>query len=147
MKRFLKIVAVLVLLVAIGIGLLAYRGSRLDREASEYAEQSIDAIVTDWSQEALLSRASPDLRKTSNAEDMDKLFTMFRRLGRLLHADEPRGQALMSLTNRSGSQTTATYTSQAEFENAPATISISLIKRGDQWLIQGFRVDSKFFLQ
>jgi hypothetical protein len=72
---------------------------------------------------------------------------MFGRLGRLIHYNEPKGQALMSATTQRGRTTTANFVVDGEFENAPATISIALVKQGDRWFIQGFRVDSKFFLQ
>src|SRR6266487_1891797 len=102
MKIFLKIAGVVVLLIVVGVGLFIYQGSKLDRESKQYVDESVPLILTDWNEEALLSRVTPNLQSKESRADLDKLFNMFMRLGRLIDVREPQGQALMSYTTQQG---------------------------------------------
>ncbi|MDP2167180.1 MAG: hypothetical protein Q8J64_02480 [Thermodesulfovibrionales bacterium] len=41
-----------------------------------------------------------------------------------------------------GKQVTGLYEASAEFENGPATIKITTIKKGDTWQVIGFHITS-----
>lgn len=72
MKKLLIILGALflVLLVVGGIGfaILAYRGNALDKESSAYADAALLAIASQWSQKALLERASPEFKQATTID-------------------------------------------------------------------------------
>lgn len=150
MKKFFIVLGSIFLAVlvlgAIGIGYIAYRGNALDKESKAYADSAIPAIVTTWSEKELLDRASPEFKQASTIDQLDRLFRMFATLGRLQKCEPAQGQSLMSATTQSGKTISAQYTAKATFEKGEATIKLGLIKHGDQWQILGFYVDSPVFL-
>ncbi|SRR6266567_2215090 len=145
MKKFLivlgSIFLVIVVLGAIGIAFVAVRGSALDKESKTYAEAAVPAIITNWSEKELLDRASPEFRQGASQQQVDQLFGWVSSLGRLQKYDPPQGQALMSATTQSGKVISAQYTTKARFEKGEATITLGLIKHGDQWQILRFNVN------
>src|SRR5262245_12546066 len=144
------IVGVLFLCVlVVGGGIAAYLrsvGPELDSDSQAYVDQTIPVLVEGWDPEALRSRSSDELRPYLKEPDMGNLYGMFRRLGAMKHYDGSRGQANLFFQPR-GIRTTAAYVAKADFENGPATIKMSLIKRDGAWQILEFRVDSPYFLQ
>jgi hypothetical protein len=68
---------------------------------------------------------------------VDEIFT-----GRFQKYDPPLGQALMSATTQTGKVISAQYATKATFENGDATVTLGLIKHGDQWQILRFNVNS-----
>ncbi len=79
-------------------------------------------------------------------EDLKQLFVMLRQLGSLKHLDTPQGGVRTGIAIDTGSTTVGNFTIPAEFEKGPATISIQLVKTGDNWKISGFGIHSKVFL-
>jgi hypothetical protein len=146
MKKILivlgSIFLAVIVLVAVGIGFIAIRGTALDKESKSYADAAIPAIVTTWSQKELLDRASPEFKKAATIDQLDRMFRWFATLGKLQKCEPAEGHALMSATTQEGKRTSAQYTSKATFQKGEATIKLGLIKHGDQWQILGFYVDS-----
>ena len=146
MKTFFVILGsiflALIVLGAIGIGYIAYRGNALDKESKAYADSAIPAIVTGWSQKELLARASPEFKQAVTIDKLDRLFRWVSGLGQLQKCEPAQGQALMSATTQAGKRTSAQYTAKATFQKGEATIKLGLIKHGDQWQILSFYVDS-----
>jgi hypothetical protein len=132
----------IVVLIAIGIVFVAVRGNALDKESKAYADAAIPAIITNWSEKALLDRASPEFNKAVTQQQLDQLFRWVSSLGGLQKYDPPQGQALMSATTQAGKQITAQYTTKATFAKGEATVTLGLIKHGDQWQILRFSVNS-----
>lgn len=151
MKRFLMILggAFLVLIVAgvIGFAIIATKGNALDKESKQYADTAITAIISSWDRQAIVDRASPEFTAAVNGDDLNKLMNMFQRLGKLRECKGAEGQANISVTPQHGKVVTAYYTAKAEFESGPALIQLYLIKHDDKWQIEGFRINSKVFLQ
>jgi hypothetical protein len=150
MKRLLVVLGsiflVLVVIIAIGIGYVAFRSRALDRESKAYADAAIPAIVDGWNEDHLKERMSSELRRVTRDADLDKLFQLFRKLGKFKKYAGSQDQAFMLVATQQGNQTTASYQVSADFESGHATIDLGLIKHGDQWQILGFRVDSRAFL-
>ncbi len=142
MKKFLIVVLIIILLIGAGIAYIAVRGSALDKESRAYAEAAIPAIITNWNEKELLDRASPELKQAATQEQLDQLFRWVSSLGRLQKYDPPQGQALMSATTQAGKQITAQYSTKSTFEKGEATVTLGLIKHGDQWQILRFNVNS-----
>lgn len=78
MKKFLIILGsiflALIVLGALGIGLVAVRGNALDKESKAYADEAIPAIVTTWVDKALLDRASPEFNQATTAVQVYQMF-------------------------------------------------------------------------
>jgi len=151
MKKFLMILGsiflVLVMLAVIGIGIAAVKGTALDKESKAYVDSAVPAIISDWNQQELLDRASPEFRQAVKDGDLDKLYKMFRRLGKFQTYEGAKGQSNVSVTTNNGKRTSAAYTANATFETGPAVIDISLIKHDDLWQILGIHINSKVFLE
>jgi hypothetical protein len=145
-KKFLIILGsvflALILFGAIAIAFLAIRGTALDKESRAYADTAIPAIFSQWSQKELLDRASPELKKAVNIDQLDRMFRWASTLGPLQKCESAQGQAGMSITPQSGKMTHGQYTAKAQFEKGEATITLGLIKHGDQWQILSFNVHS-----
>jgi hypothetical protein len=146
MKKFFialgLIFLALIVLGAIGIAFVAIRGTALDKESKAYAESAIPPIVTTWSEKELLDRASPEFKNAVTVDQLDRLFRWVSSLGRLQKCQPAEGHSLMSATTQSGKMISAQYTIKATFEKGDATITLGLIKHGDQWQILRFDVQS-----
>jgi hypothetical protein len=151
MKRLLIALGTIFLMIiifgAIGIGIIAYKGTALDKESKDYVDSSVPAIVSAWDKQELLSRASPEFMQVVTSADLDKLYGMYRRLGKLKEYQGSEGQSNMSVTSQHGKVISAAYTTKATFDSGPATIKISIIKHGDKWQIIKLYVESEVFLQ
>lgn len=146
MKKFFivlgSIFLALIVLGAVGIAFIAYRGNALDKESKGYADSAIQAIVSTWSEKALLDRASPEFKKAVTIDQLDRLFGWVSGLGQLQKCEPAQGQSLMSATTQNGKRISADYTAKATFQKGEATIKLGLIKHDDQWQILSFHVDS-----
>jgi len=131
----------LIIVVIGGIvgGFFARRIVRLNREASQFADASVVAIVSGWSEKALIDRASPELAEELNEEITSRAtFDSWRKLGKLVkyHGSKP-----FSLwTMQKGAVTTGIYVGTAEFQDGIANIKIGLIKQDGAWRIAQFAV-------
>ena len=71
MKKFFivlgSIFLALIVLGGIGIAFVAVRGKARDKESRAYADVAIPAIVTTWTDKALLDRASPEFKQGTTA--------------------------------------------------------------------------------
>jgi hypothetical protein len=139
----ISIFLAIIVLGAIGIGLVVFWGSTLDKESKAYANSAIPAIVMRWSEKELLDRASPEFKKAITIDELDRLFRWFSGLGRLEKYEGAEGEAILSATSQTGRLISAEYTASAIFQKGEATVKIRLIKHGNQWQILSFRIDSR----
>lgn len=150
MKKTLMILGsvfvLLIIAIAVAIGIVAVKGSALNKEGEQYANAAIPAIVSHWDMSELERRASPEFKAVANEGDLEKLFAMYRRLGNLKEYKGCQGSVNMSVTSEHGKVISAAYVASAEFDAGPAEIQLSLVKHADQWQVSGFRVNSKAFL-
>jgi hypothetical protein len=63
----------------------------------------------------------------------------------LQQAEPMKGQAGISYHPNVGKRIEGLYTAKGQFENAEATITLGLIKHGDQWQIARFDVQAPGF--
>jgi hypothetical protein len=134
---------VLIVIGAIAAGVFAYFGGNLDRDSKKYADEVIPLIVANWDASELKRRCSPEFKATVKEEDVDKLFRVLQKLGKLKNYKGSRGQAYMAMTTQQGRLVTAQYVAQVDFESGPAELFLALIKHDGEWEITGFRVNSK----
>lgn len=144
MKKFLMVVGgvalVLVVLIVALVAIVAVKGRGLDKESKRYADAAIVAIVSNWDEQALLARASPEFLKASPIQKIDQLFPQFRVLGPMEHYLGCKGEAFVNVSISGNSLTTAVYVADVVFQRGTAKVRVKLIKRGDRWQILEFYV-------
>jgi len=149
MRKFFFGLGVLaaVLIVAGGVGFffLFRSGAELDRMSKAYVDKSVVAITANWDVDELWKRASPHLRQITNENQIRGLFDAAKdALGPLVEFRGSRGDAIISLKDRSVS---ADYLAVAHYRNGDASMRIALVKRGDTWMIEGFRINSNALMK
>ena len=144
-----KIFLGIIVLIAVGIGLALWKCPQYDREAKSYGDVALPAIVTDWNQKELLSRASPELKSATKGSELDDLFTAFTgKLGKLRNLKPGKAYGSYILyTTMDVLTVTTSYEADADFEKGAATLNLSLIKSGGNWQINGIHVDSPALLK
>jgi hypothetical protein len=148
LKKFLIVLGaiflMLILLGAIGIGIVAFKGAALDRESKAYVDAAVPAIVSSWKTQELLSRASPELKQVTKTDDLERFFQTFRSLGKMRKYQGSQGQSVTSRILGKGTTISADYLVRAEFEGGTAKIYVKLIKHGNLWQIGGFHVEPTY---
>ena len=146
MKKTLMILgsifAILIAAGVIGVSVIAVKGRALDEESKVYVDEVTPKILANLKKETLFQYASNELKNSASPEEFDKIFDWFAKLGRFKEYKGSNGQANISLTTEKGKQITGNYQAQAEFENGPATIQITTMKKGDNWKVIGFHITS-----
>ncbi len=146
MKKALMILggifALLIVAGVISFSVLAVKAAALDKESKAYVDEVTPKILANLNKETLFQYASVELKNSASPEEFDKIFNWFAKLGQFKEYKGSSGQANISITTERGKQITGVYQAQAEFENGPATIEITTIKKGDNWQVIGFHINS-----
>jgi hypothetical protein len=137
----------LIVLGAVALVLIAIRGIALDKESKAYVDEAVPAIISSWSGQELLDRASPELKQTTSGAEVGRIFSACRLLGKMLAYRGSEGQGLMAQYLTKGTTISASYIVRGEFERGSAEIDIKLIKHGDKWQINGFHVKPTYKTQ
>lgn len=138
----LGLVSLLLVTVLVGgIAFIAYNGNKLDTESKRFVDAAIPAISANWSMKALVERASPEFIQSVSADQLKAGFDQFSNLGRLIQYEGSQGQSNMSYIAGKGSSISASYAAKARFENGEAAFRITLVKRGEVWLIQSLNIN------
>jgi hypothetical protein len=132
----------LIVVGVIGFSVLVVKGTGLDKESKAYVDEVTPKILANLNKQTLFQHASDELKNSASPEEFDKIFNWFAKLGQFKEYKGSSGQATISVTTERGKQITGIYQAQAEFENGPATIKISTIKKGDNWQVIGFHITS-----
>lgn len=150
MKRFLVVLgvvfAVLIVLGVAGIVIAAVKGTALNKEGKAYVDEVVPKILADLRKETLLAYASEEFKNTVKPEEMDKIFTWFQKLGRFTEHKVSPGQVNISVTPPAGKVITGRYVVQAQFDSGPAQVEITIVKKGDKWFVQFFKINSMALL-
>ncbi len=153
MKKLLSIVGGIFLLVALivagFIGYAAYQGKNLDASSRAYVEENVPPIISTWSKDELLKRASPQLLKiiSDNPGQLEQLFLKLSKLGAMQSFGDVKGDSNVSYTTDNGKVITASYMATGKFEHGEAKISMRLIQISGQWQFLLLNVNSPLFLQ
>src|SRR4029077_18102672 len=121
----------LLILVIIGsaVAYLFYAGPRLDASSRAYVDQTVPLIVDKWSEDALWTRAAPELRQKVTREQLKDLFAKCsRELGNLRTYDGSAGEANFGFTIYNGKVITARYLVKSRFEKGSADLAVGLIE-------------------
>ena len=147
-ESFIRLLAILggfCLLLAIFWGVArgfgAYVRHELTPSSHAYVDDSIRAILTTWSEDELVKRASPEMRANATQGQLNQFFTTLEKLGKFHTYDGANGEVEVTYYGNRGLIITAPYLAKASFQNGPAQIRIKLIRHGDAWYILDFHVD------
>ncbi len=112
--------------------------------ATAYIDRAVPAIAAHWDVQQLLDRATPKLQQYAlhHHGKLERLFKMFRALGKLKYLGSPTYYKIFSGTNR----TIGTFAVPAKFAKGAAQIDIQLLKTGKAWKINSFYITSSVFL-
>ena len=138
---------VLIFILTGGIVYVSIEGTRLDKESKEYVDAAIVAIVSNWNKDELLERASLELMEVVKKNDLDKIFGLYQKLGKLEEYKGCAGESHTSIIFGRGKTITAEYLANAEFEEGSAKVMTTLVKHGRNWQILKFYVDSNVFFE
>ena len=133
--------AVLILIAGGLVGFAFYRRNAMDTESKAYVDQAVTDVGRTWDKSELLKRASPELLKRASADQIANLFQQLKSLGRLVHYDGSKGDAMMTFWIGKQTTTRAHYEAKATFENGPAHFRVDVSKLHGQWMIDGFFVN------
>ena len=93
--------AAIVLLLIIAVAFIAYTGRGLDKESKTYADAAVVAIASQWNEQDLTDRASPQFMATvKDPADLDRVVGVWRTLGPLKKYDGSKGEANINLGRR-----------------------------------------------
>jgi hypothetical protein len=148
MKKFLMISGIIFwVLVVTFVGLLIC-GTHFDTTSKAFVDQNVPVIISTWSEQELLKKASPELKAVVSNQQADKTWTEFTKLGVLKRYNGSEGQASANgsfwdgKNGKKGFKITAKYVAQADFQNGSPKITIDLIRQGGEWKFYSFYVDS-----
>jgi hypothetical protein len=149
MRKFFFGLGVLaaILIVAGGVGFffLSRDGAALDRMSKAYVDDSVVAITANWDVDELWKRASPHLRQITKEEQIRGLFDMAKSaLGPLAEFRGSEGEAIISIKD---AHVAAEYLAKGRYQKGDASLRIALVKQGDTWMIEGFRINSNALLK
>jgi hypothetical protein len=155
MKKLLIILGaiflIMIILVAVGIGFVAVKGSALDKQSKAFVDRNVPLIFATWDDQELWSRASPEFMQATPKDKLDTFYTsLSHKLGKMRAYQGSKGQASMNatvLSSHSGEVISAAYTAHVIFDAGPADVKITLIKHGDEWQIKGFEINSDVLLK
>ena len=135
--------ATLIVILAIGVALavLVLKGREFDAESKAFVDEAVPSITASWSAEALLARATPELRANVDADKLRSLFASFAWLGHLQQYEGSAGEATILLIIGRGDSVSAAYLARARFSNGEAAIRIVLVRRHGKWMINNFHLD------
>lgn len=152
MRRLLAILGGFLLgiaLIAVGAGIAAYRSASLERSSKSYLKTNLPPIVSVWSTEALLERATPDLldRARQHPGELQKTFQALSTLGALEHIDEPKGHAAVLIPTSAGKRLGVDDVVTVKYQHGQAQITLWLIKMDGDWKFQKFSAQATLLQQ
>lgn len=142
MRKFLYILGAFAMIAVVGVGVMLFKSFTLQAEGQAFVDSAVPAIVTNWSKEQLLQRATPELRELARPGEMQALFTaLSAQLGSLVEYQGATGKVITTYITGSGNTVSGSYVAKAHFQNGDASIRIGLRKRNERWMIHNFHVD------
>lgn len=143
MAKVFKIFGVVSLLIFIsifvGVLILFYSGSELDKSSKHFADNLIENNVKGWKKPIETNLLSASFKKTTSEEQFDKFWKRLSDLGEFKTISEGLGEATIKYNIGSDKEVTASYIYEAEFSACKANIHINLIQEYKKWKVQGFR--------
>lgn len=151
MRKFFFVLGIvfglLLIVVAGGFAFIAYLGMSGDKNAKQYADDSVIAITAKWDVKELRARATPELIKQVKPDDLESMFAWFATLGRLIDYAGSKQVNWRSFVGTEGSVILIDYSGVGKYKEGPATIKIEVKQQNGQWRVNGLRVDSSRLIE
>ncbi len=151
MKKFLQILGavfgVLILAAIVFVAVVAVKGTALDNESTAFIDKVTPNILGDMTKEAFFTYASDEFKAAMKADEFEKVLNVYRKLGPLRLYKGAKGTVNMTVDSKNGKVVVGRYIAEAEFDRGPAQVQIVTVKKGDQWFIQAFKIDSSVFTE
>ncbi|EHK2884773.1 hypothetical protein J7H88_004436 [Vibrio parahaemolyticus] len=150
MKKFFKILAMLVALFAVLIGGLLFwaasQTSEVTAEATPFIEESVPLIST-WEISEFEHLFSIEGRSALNSEEGQKVIVYLSKMGGLRSFESPVFiKSKSSVTTSGGSKEIAIFTVKAKFENGVGLFTFVLSKADSKYKIDRMNLNSNAFL-
>jgi hypothetical protein len=151
MRRLVRGAAVAVALGFVvgvsGLFALIRGGAEFDSESRAYVNASVVAITARWDAEELWKRSTPHFRETAKHDALRAFVSAAGdALGPLMEYGGAHGQAKMLITNYR-TLVSANYVAKGSFQNGDADFQMAMVKVGDTWMIEGFRISSSALMK
>ncbi|TDO96188.1 hypothetical protein [Marinomonas balearica] len=151
MKKFLKIVGVVVVVIITTFAILAFLMfnsiSDTNEKAIPFIEESMP-LVTTWNMDNFGELLTPETLQNLRSERGQKVITSLSRIGDLKSFKKPTFVKSTSSANSEGTGgKTAIYTVEAEFENGQGLFTFTLLESESGYLIHGIHLNSDFFME
>jgi hypothetical protein len=119
-----------------------YQGKALDASSKAYVMANVPPIVSNWSKQELLKRASPELLKQIGRHpgQIDRMFHKLSALGPMLSLGSVQGESQISYDLPEGKASIAAYVIKAVFANGTVKIKVRLILHDGKWTFLNFYV-------
>jgi hypothetical protein len=127
--------------VALFLRRSAIEQAALDEASTQYADQAVIAVASNWDKHALLARGSDELLQAARLQiDLDAQFAQWSMLGSMLSYQGVKGAATVAFSVETGKIITALYFATAKFQRGDAEIRVGLVERMGKWEIGSFQV-------
>lgn len=144
-KRLIFFVLPVIVIVTVALGFYFGRNllAELERTGSDYCRDAVSAITKSWSPQELLSRASLDLHKSLNIQQVSRDFSVLREeLGPLKTITDVEGKVEMKV-GIDGVKAKGEKRVKALYEKGSAVIDMTISHIDKRWQIDRFNVVSK----
>ncbi len=145
MKKFLMVVGAIAVFGFIAMIVLVtfavFGLNETNKEAKAYVAESIEAIATQWDENALLARATPELREYFQPGQLETfLGDSSRTIGGLETLGEINCISNSSVTTSEGRKSSSECTGEAAHERGRAEYRVSAVKKDGEWRLNSFYV-------
>jgi len=140
---------IFIVLIILFVGAITYTflvGSKLKSEAKAYVDSTVPILVKDWDLNELKSRANKSLLASTNESNLNNIYSVYKKLGKMTKYIGAKGNAIKMLNGPDGIKATAQCIITAQFENGNATITLGLLKVNQSWEISSIYINSPLFL-
>ncbi len=131
-------------------GFFIYRGiqsSHYEGTAVPYIRQVLPQIST-WNPEMMKEYMVPEVLETVSADNLTNLMKGLAKLGELQSIGEPSFQSKSTGgVVDSTQQPVVTYTVKAQYSTGEATVTISLLDKGESYQVYHFNFQSRALVQ
>ncbi len=133
----------LIVLIFLGTGYSSLRLKQMSLEGREFVNLTMLNLLVDWDTKTFLNHSSSELQQHLTAEQLDKMNSVFTRLGNLLNYYGAHGGLFLSST--SNWHINPRYKVRARFKGGYFLVVIILIKQRGKWVIGRFDYKYSFF--
>ena len=146
MKKTLKIIAIVLLALILGIGgcigWFKYQESSYATTAIPYIKETLPLLST-WEVSVAKTHMTQEGLQGTSEEELKKLMDWFKKLGKLDSFEEPKLVHVSVGANAGPSKKLLIYTIEAQFEAGAATITLRLSDLGSgKFKIHGLNINS-----